>query len=85
MIFGEERLFIIEYPGSPLGIKEFILRFTGKDQSGFKMKGQFPNVWTEEMGKVSGPLLYDEDIIYETVMVDYDNNLLWINQIFDNL
>ena len=85
MVFGEERLFIIEYPDVPPGIKEFILRFVGKDLNGLKMKGKFPRVWIKETGRVSGPLLFDEGTIYEAVMMDYDKDLLWINQVFDNL
>ncbi len=85
MIFGEERLFIIEYPVSPPGIMEFFLRFLGMDQNGFKMKGDFPKVWSVETGKVCGPLLYEEDNIYEVVTTDYSKNLIWLRQIFNNL
>lgn len=84
MVFGEERFFIIEYPDAPQGLSEFILRFTGKDQNGFKMKGDFPRVWTMETGKISGPLLFDEDSIYEVVTMKYDNHLIWIRQVFAN-
>jgi hypothetical protein len=84
MVFGEERLFVIEYPDAPQGIREFILRFMGKDQNGLKMKGDFPKIWTMEMEKITGPLLFDEDSIYEAVTMDYDNRLIWLRQVFAN-
>jgi hypothetical protein len=80
MVFGEERLFIIEYPPDPQGIMEFILRFMGPDQNGLKMKGNFPRIWTDEAGKADGPLLYDEDNVYEVISFDYDNHLIWLRQ-----
>ncbi len=83
MVFGEERLFIIECPAVPSGMNEFILKFIGKDLNGFKMKGIFPEAWAMEAEKVAGPLLFDEDDVYEVVATDYKNNLLWINQVFN--
>ncbi|HBF35888.1 MAG TPA: hypothetical protein DDW50_01030 [Firmicutes bacterium] len=82
MIFGEERLFIIEYPHVSSGMMEFILKFIEKDPCGIKMKGNFPKIWTIETEKVYGPLLFDEDNIYEVVKMDYHHNWLWINQVF---
>jgi hypothetical protein len=58
MVFGEERLFIVNYPNVPPGILEFFLRFLGKDQNGLKMKGNFSKVWTIKTGKFCGPLLF---------------------------
>jgi hypothetical protein len=56
----------------------------GKDQNGLKMKGDFPRVWTMETEKITGPLLFDEDSIYEVVTMDYDNRLIWLRQVFAN-
>lgn len=81
MVFGEERLFIIEYPAVPSGMSEFILKFVGNEPGGIKMKGIFPKIWAMEAGKVIGPLLFDEDDVYEVVEMDYKNNLLWISQV----
>jgi hypothetical protein len=83
LIFGEERLFIIESPKVPSGIGEFILKFVGTEPRGIKMKGIFPQIWAIEAEKIVGPLLFDEDVVYEVVEIDYKNNLLWINQVFD--
>ncbi len=81
MIFGEERLFIIECPEIPSGMNEFILKCIGEDLDGFKMKGVFPKSWTTEMEKTTGPLLFDEDDIYEVVKTDYENNILWLRHV----
>lgn len=85
MVLCEERFFIIEYPDAPSGIMEIILRFMGRDQNGFKMKGIFPKVWTDEAGKIDGPLLRDEDNVYEVISVDYQNNSIWLGQVFNDL
>jgi hypothetical protein len=85
MVFGEGRRFIVEHPDAPQGIQEFILRFMGKDRIGLKMKGDFPGVWNIETGKINGPLLFDEDSIYEVVTMDYNNRFIWLRQVFNSL
>jgi hypothetical protein len=81
MVFREERLFIIQYPDVPPGKREFFLRFLRKDQIGLKMGGDFPKIWTVKMGKICGPLLLEEENVYEVVRLNYDNRLIWLRQV----
>lgn len=82
MVYGEERLYLYEYPDNPPGFMEVFLRYMGKEKNGIKMKGNLPRIWTVTADEVLGPLLFDDDTVYEVSAVDYDNNFIWLNRVF---
>jgi hypothetical protein len=68
-------------PMSNLEWQEIRLKHLGIDESGLKLAGDLPNLWEAGGEEFIGPELYDDNAQYTVVKVDYNNGLIWLNQI----
>jgi hypothetical protein len=79
MVFGEEKFFFID---SLEWENAILLKYIGADEYGMKMEGIFPAFWCRKHDDYFiGPMIYDDDHIYEVSNVDYEDYLIWLYRV----
>lgn len=76
MVYEKETLF---HSCSSCGTNiDFFLKNIGPSDKILKMEGQFPCFWHNGKNGTTGPIIWNGEVVFKILYVDYEKKILWI-------